>query len=80
VLRCGKNECAAVLPQMLAIKRKSPRDLGKPSDAGSGLDIFASVGPEADFAGVSQAGFGTGVADAAASILALVIELGRHLR
>ena len=45
---------------MLAIKRKSPRDLGKRSDAGSRLDIFASVGPEANFAGVSQAGFGTG--------------------
>jgi hypothetical protein len=80
VLRCGKNECAAVLAQMLAIKRKSPRDLGKPSDAGSELDIFATAGPTVVFADVSTPGFGSGVADAAASILALVIELGRHLR
>ena len=80
MLRCGKNECADVSPQMLAIKRKAPRDLGKRSDAGSGLDIFAIAGPVAAFAGVSQAGFGTGEAYAAASILALVIEPGRHLR
>jgi hypothetical protein len=65
---------------MLAIKRKAPWDLGKPSDAGSELDIFASAGPTVVFASVSTAGFGTGAADAAASILALVIEPGRHLR
>lgn len=80
MLRCGKSECAAESPQLLAIKRKTLRDLGKRSDAGSGLDIFASAGPVAVFAGVSQAGFGTGAAYAAASILALVIKPGRHLR
>jgi len=57
VLRCGKSDYAAVSSQMLAIKRKTLRDLGKRSDAGFGLDNFAVAGSAVVFAVVSEAGF-----------------------